>query len=262
MLYESPVLTAYFITITAMIGLVAGSFLNCAALRAISGQSVAKGRSRCPACGHTLGVLDLIPLFSWLFLLGKCRYCKSAISPRYPLTEFLTALVFVSALLRYDISVKTAELLLLGSILLYISFVDAKSHIIPDRMILAGIIVRAVFLLFSGDILGQALQSIIGGLSVPLPILLLTLGMEKLLKKEMTGGGDIKLLFMTGLYLDWKLSLLALLLACVFGIVFAVISRVRFGTPFPFGPAIALGTWITLLFGQMILSAYLGLFGL
>jgi leader peptidase (prepilin peptidase)/N-methyltransferase len=262
MLYSSPIITVYAIALTCLIGLAAGSFLNCAAMRAVSGESIARGRSHCPQCNHTLGVLDLVPLFSWLFLWGRCRYCGAKISWRYPLSELLTALVFVSALLKWDISLKALEMALLGSVLLWISFTDAEAQIIPNRLIVAGIAIRVVFILISGDIPHVALQSAIGGLSVSLPVLLIALLLEKLLKREAVGGGDIKLLFMTGLYFDWKLNVLALLLACFAGIAFALISRVKSGKPFPFGPAIACGTWLSMLFGNAVISAYLGLFGL
>jgi leader peptidase (prepilin peptidase)/N-methyltransferase len=229
MLYSSPIITVYAIALTCLIGLVAGSFLNCAAMRAVSGESIARGRSHCPQCNHTLGALDLVPLFSWLFLKGKCRYCGAKISWRYPLSELLTALVFVSALLKWDISLKALEMALLGSVLLWISFTDAEAQIIPNRLIVAGIAIRAAFILVSSDIPRVALQSAIGGLSVSLPVLLIALLLEKLLKKEAVGGGDIKLLFMAGLYFDWKLNVLALLLACFAGIAFAPISRVKSG---------------------------------
>lgn len=262
MLYSSPIITIYAIALTCLIGLAAGSFLNCAAMRAVSGESIARGRSHCPQCNHTLGALDLVPLFSWLFLRGRCRYCGTKISWRYPLSELLTALVFVSALLKWDISLKALEMALLGSVLLWISFTDAEAQIIPNRLIVAGIAIRVAFILVSGDIPHVALQSVVGGLSVSLPVLLIALLLEKLLKKEAVGGGDIKLLFMAGLYFDWKLNVLALLLACFVGIAFALISRVKSGKPFPFGPAIACGTWLSMLFGSAIISAYLGLFGL
>lgn len=262
MLYSTPLMTAYLIALSALAGLAAGSFLNCAAMRTVSGESLVKGRSHCPECGHTLSAPDLVPLFSWLFLRGKCRYCGAKISFRYPAAELLTALVFVSALLRWDVSLRGLEMLLLGSILLWISFVDAEAQIIPNRLVVAGIVVRVLFILLSEDIPGEALRSAIGGASVALPVLLIALLLEKLLKKEAVGGGDIKLLFMTGLFFDWKLNLLALFLACIVGLGFAAASRHKFGKPLPFGPAIACGTWLSMLFGEAIISAYLGLFGL
>jgi prepilin signal peptidase PulO-like enzyme (type II secretory pathway) len=85
--------------------------------------------------------------------------------------------------------------------------------------------------------------------------------MEKLLKKEAMGGGDIKLLFMTGLYFPWQLNVLALIFACVAGIGFAVASRVRRGNPFPFGPAIACGAWLSMLFGDGIIPLILDFSG-
>jgi leader peptidase (prepilin peptidase)/N-methyltransferase len=145
MLYETPFLTVYIISLTAITGLVAGSFINCAAMRAVRREPIAHGRSHCPACGHTLAARDLVPLFSWLFLKGKCRYCGAPVSRRYPASELLTAAVFVSALLKWDVSLRAAEMLVLGAILLYLSLVDAEASLIPNRAIGAGIAARAVF---------------------------------------------------------------------------------------------------------------------
>ena len=104
MLHLSPAITAYILVITALLGLVMGSFCNAWAWRLAHGESIARGRSHCAVCGHTLAARDLVPLLSWLTLRGKCRYCGEPISPRYPAVELVSGLHYVSILLRYDVS--------------------------------------------------------------------------------------------------------------------------------------------------------------
>ena len=103
-IYEDTFFMIYCCLLAGVFGAVLGSFLNCAAWRIAHGESFLKGRSHCTSCGHVLGFLDLIPVFSWIFLGGKCRYCKTKISPRYMLTELFFALVSVLTLLRFDLS--------------------------------------------------------------------------------------------------------------------------------------------------------------
>ncbi len=86
------------------LGAVFGSFLNCAAWRIAHGESFLRGHSRCPACGHALGLPDLVPIFSWLFQRGRCRYCGVKISVRYPLTELAFGLITLLCLLRFDLT--------------------------------------------------------------------------------------------------------------------------------------------------------------
>ena len=239
-----------------------GSFLNCAALRYAKGESFVRGRSHCVSCGHPLSARDLIPLFSWLFLRGRCRYCGVKISARYLWAEITGCIVFVSVVLRFGVSPETAEYLILASLTLALAFTDLACRLLPDGLILAGLAVRIVFILCSENVPGEALQSVIGAFSVSLPVFLLVLLMEKVWKKEAMGGGDIKLLFMLGSYLSWQENLLGLILACVFGLLFAAIGKKDSGTDrqIPFGPAIALGSWASLLFGQALLAGYLSLF--
>lgn len=262
MLFSSPTVTVYLCFLTAVFGLAMGSFLNCMAVRIVHKEPLT-GRSYCPDCRHPLAAVDLVPVFSWLFLKGKCRYCKKTVSAWYPASELLTAAVFLSALFKYDVSLKTLEMLVLASILLCISFADLEAYLIPDGLIIAGIACRVLFILLSGDVWTNALTSLIGGISVSLPVLLIVLVMEKILKKEAMGGGDIKLLFMIGIYFDWKLNLTALFFACFIGIALALCLKKRAaqnGRQIPFGPALAAGAWLSMLFAQPLISWYLGLF--
>ena len=266
MLGISPAVTAYIIFVTALLGLVMGSFINCAAWRITHGESVFKGRSHCAACHHPLGISDLVPVFSWLFLGGKCRYCGEKIAFRYPLSELVTASLFVSAVLKFDISINALMFCILAVILMGLSLTDIDDGIIPDRFIIAGIVNFLVFtFVLPGDILSSLLRGLIGGLSISVPLFFLVLIADRILKRESMGGGDIKLLFMLGLYFNWMYSLMAIIFACIIGLIFALVLNIfrrdgEASDTFPFGPSICLAYWLVLLIGEPFLSWYLGLF--
>ena len=224
LLFETPLMCGLILAFTAIFGLCMGSFFNCYAWRIVHGESVLKGRSHCPYCDHPLGFLDLIPVFSFLFLKGHCRYCGKKLSARYLGAELVTALVFVSIVLFFDISWRTLELLILASVLLCISFADLEDYLVPDRFIIAGIVTRIVFVIALSENIWQGLlDMIIGGLCVTVPLIILVLIADKLLGRDTMGGGDIKLIFMVGLYFEWTHSLLMMIVACVLGILFAII---------------------------------------
>ena len=259
-IYLSASLRFTIFSATFIIGTIMGSFLNCAAMRLISGESVVRGRSHCMSCGHRLGALDLIPLFSWLLLRGKCRYCGSRISARYPLSELVLGTVFVLILAKYDLTLRTLELIVLCSILLCVTLCDLDKHIIPDRFIVIGIINRIIFILLSGNIFEELKLSLIGAFSVSLPLLVLSLILDKILKKDTMGGGDIKLFFMAGMYFVWSVNLLVLFMSAIIGIIFGVLSKKNEEKRIPFGPAISIGYFFGMLVGSELVNIYLGLF--
>lgn len=261
-------MTAYIIFIAALLGLCMGSFLNCFAYRYIKQESVLKGRSRCALCGHELGALDLVPALSWLLLRGRCRYCGGRISPRYIMAEFICALVYVSIVLLCGFSLDTLKYLILASLLFAAAFSDIHGGLIPDRLIIIGTVSAFAFALFpgvGGSVPLSLLRTLINGLSIALPVLVIVLLFDKLMKKETMGGGDIKLMFLIGLHFDWKLNILILIAACIIGLVFAFIrppSVEKHGADgaFSFGPALALAAWAVFLWGQPAIDWYLGLF--
>lgn len=266
MLYLSPGLTVYLLVLTALLGLVMGSFLNCAAWRLAHGEFVAKGRSHCARCNHTLGAKDLVPLLSYFLLKGRCRYCGEQISPRYPATELVSMLVFLSLVLRYDITLITLRLLVLACLLLAAALVDLEVQRIPDRLLVSAIVWYFVTLpLVTTDFFPALWTGLKGGLLVALPLLVFVLIADRVLGREAMGGGDIKLFFTVGLYLGFPLNLLNLILSCIVGVIFGIASqsaRADGADPraIPFGPAIAAGTWLTLLFGDGVLHWYFSLF--
>ena len=261
MLGITPSITAFVLIVTSVTGACVGSFLNCLSWRIVAGESVLKGRSHCTTCNHTLEALDLLPILSYIHLRGKCRYCGEKISPRYAAVEVFTAVMFVSLALRFDVTPELAKFILLSSILLSLSLVDFDNETIPDGFIIAGIVLFLAFSPFGELSLPKTLlNGLIGGLSISLPLLLLVLLADKVLKRDTMGGGDIKLIFMIGLFFDWKLNLLLIIISCVTGILVALLlGKAKPGTPFPFGPAISLSAVIVMLFGSGILDWYLGL---
>jgi len=266
MLHLTTGITVYILTITALTGLVMGSFLNCWAYRLTKGESIVKGRSRCPSCKHELGAWDLIPVLSYVFLGGRCRYCKEKLSPRYVLAELVCASYFVSVVWHFDVSPEALKFLVLGSFLFCAALVDLESQIIPDRLIVAVLANYFVFAFIVEEHPWNAVwDGLRSGLSVSLPLLAVVLVMDRILKRESMGGGDIKLIFAIGLYFSWKLNLLLLILACLIGIVLGLSKkgyRDEEENPggFPFGPAIILAYWIVLLAGEAIWIWYQSLF--
>lgn len=277
MLYLTPFTTAYFLVLAFILGAVFASFLGCMGWRMSNGESVLHGRSHCDSCGHILNGRDLIPIFSYLARGGKCAYCKAPIPKSSLIGEILLATLFVLATLRWDITPKLVLMLSFICILYLLSLVDIYIQEIPDSCHLIAIGLRFVYyFVFEGFQMDTFLYLVASGFSVALPLLLLTLIMEKIMQREAMGGGDIKLIFVTGLYLGWEVNLLMMLVACIVGIVVGLAqgqgrqteetsedaeeAEETEGNYFPFGPAIAIATVICLFVGNDIVSWYLSLF--
>lgn len=259
MLYISPFITAYSVFMALIFGACMGSFLGCMGWRIVHGESVIKGRSHCDSCGHVLGVRDLVPVASFLLAKGRCRYCGKKLSPKLLWEEIITAAVFVLVLLKYDISLKTLEYWVFSAILLGAAFADLEGYIIPNRFILAGIALWLVLLPWEKNLA----DGLLGGFLVGGGLLAVVLLYEKIRKVEAMGGGDLKLLFVTGLMLGWKRNLLCLLIACVLGIVWGLWMMKKSGEDapvIPWGPSISAAAIVTLLVGEGVIAWYLRFF--
>lgn len=260
----SPGLSVYLLIFAALLGSVWASFSGCAASRMKNGESFLKGRSHCDSCGHVLKPLDLVPIFSWLFAKGRCRYCKAKIPASCPVTEALGAASFVLILWRYGLTLLGLRNLIFTAILILISLIDWETGLIPDSLILASL---ASFLLFTGFISGWhgIWTGLVGGLMLGVPLLLLVLLIDRVLKRESMGGGDLKLFFAVGLYFPWRELLLVVILSCITGLLLALLTRKTTGDPenpkaFPFAPSIALAAVASLLWAGPIVNWYLNLF--
>lgn len=262
----TPGLIAYLLFLAALLGGVMGSFATCMAWRITQGESFLSGRSHCDTCAHTLGLIDLVPILSWLFLRGRCRHCGVKISPRSFGAEFFCALAFVTVVLRFGLTAATAQALILTTLLLAVALVDYDTMLIPNGLLLAIFINWLAFLpLAGGDILSLALRGLLGGLTASVPLLVLVLLMDRVLGRESMGGGDIKLFFVTGLYFRWQETFFLLILSCLLGIFFGLLAARRpeqgeGSKPFPFGPAIAAAVYLSLLVAERAVGAYLALF--
>lgn len=247
----------------SIFGLLLGSFFNVCIYRIPKEASIVMPPSRCGSCGQTLKALDLIPVFSYLFLRGRCRYCGVRISPRYPLVEIFTAAVFLWVYLTQGLTWDFLTTAFLAGILIVMTFIDIDHQIIPDGLVLTGLIGGAVFLLAGLTVpwLDALLGLLVGGGSFYLVALL----SEWILKREGMGGGDIKLMAMIGLFLGWRMTLLAILLSVyaggLIGGTLLLLKIKKRGEAIPFGPFIALGTLIAALYGTQLLSWYLGHWG-
>ncbi len=285
----------YLTCVTALLGLVMGSFLNCVAWRIVQGESWVSGRSHCDACGHVLEPRDLVPVVSWLSTHGRCRYCGAKVSVRNPATEIGCAVLYVVILWRYGFTLQTLEMGGLASVLLVASLTDLDDYLIPNGCIIAAVVIRVLYLVicaFLGQDVGPVVrESLIGAVAVTVPLLILVLIMDRVLGKPSMGGGDLKLFALAGLYFGWRQCLFLIIVACLLGIVFALAVRYWFkadgaehpdtDTPadgnavkqnvsvdaeddvpehaFPFGPSIAVAMVITMLCGYEVLAWYLGL---
>ncbi len=249
-IFEDKFLLIYCLILAFILGSVFGSFLNCVTDRIINHEKWWAGRSKCDSCGHVLGILDLFPVFSYLFLKGKCRYCGAKLSINYVLSETVLGVLF----LGYIIIHGTIDLVLLRDLgliacLYGLSLSDLKSYEIPNGFIIFGIIWWLIF--------SFSLDGLVSGVVISGSILIITLIMEKILKKEAMGGGDIKLFFMVSLYIGLSVGLFNIILACVVGLLFVLIGKKNM---IPFGPSISIATYVSLLVGSQVVNMYISLF--
>ena len=245
-----------FLTV-ALLGLCVGSFCNVLILRIPRGEEFVKTPSHCFSCGHNLSWYENIPLISWLLQGGKCRHCAAPISKQYPIIETLNALMWLLTVWLYRHEpVQTVIYCALWSALMVLSVIDWRTFHIPNGLNLFILLLGLVQL---GLELDHWLSHLIGMLSVSGLFLLLHV---------LTGGaglgmGDVKLMFGAGLLLGGGRVLLAMLIGSLSGSILHTI-RMRRGAErkLAFGPYLAAGIWVSALFGNQLIAAYLGLFGL
>jgi len=250
-----------------VLGLCMGSFLNVCIYRIPMKQSVAFPPSHCPHCNTRLSAADLIPVFSYVLLGGKCRYCKAGISVQYPIVELLTGLIYLIIYIRYGFSVETLALIFLFSILIVVLFIDLRHMIIPNGLVLLGmaggalVTIYNMFIPFSLYQPSKWYTPLIGMFSAS--GILFAVALIGLLVYGNDGGmgmGDVKLFIPIGMFLGWKLALLSLFLSIMLGgitgLVLLISRVVGRKTAIPFGPFIVVGTIISALFGNSIINWY------
>ena len=254
MLYLFNILPLVFLT---LLGLCVGSFCNVLILRIPRGEEFVKTPSHCFSCGHPLSWYENIPLLSWLMQSGKCLHCKAPISKQYPIVEGLNAVMWLlTALVFPGDWVKIALYCPLFSALMVLSVIDWRTFQIPNGLNLFILILGLVQLALDRE---RWLSHIIGMVSVSGLFLLLHI---------LTGGaglgmGDVKLMFGAGLLLGGGRTLLAMIIGSLLGsVIHSVRMRRGADRKLAFGPYLAAGIWVSALFGERLISAYLGLFGL
>lgn len=263
MMFLTPFITVYCLILAFILGAVFASFLGCMGWRICSGESILKGHSHCDSCGHVLKAHDLIPILSYAMRKGRCAYCDAKIPPLNFYGEILLAVLFVLTVLRFDITPECVLMLFFLCILYLVSVTDMYDQIIPDSCLSTAIVVRILYFCLIEGFHWKGVLALLGnGLAVSLPLLLLVLLMEKVWKKEAMGGGDIKLLFVTGMYIGWAENLLAIFIACIIGIAVGLqhARKEESDGYFPFGPSIAAGAAFCMLCGTQLLDAYMLLF--
>ncbi len=261
-IYDSKIMTVYFLTLAAALGLVMGSFLHCAAWRIVRGESFLKGRSRCPQCGHTLTPIELIPVFSWLIQKGRCRNCHSPIPARYPLSELIFATLTVLTLMRFDLTIVCLRNFVFLCCLFCLTLTDLDDQIIPDECHVISVAAWAVCTALDFPGWKETGLHILAALVFGGAILGISLIMDRIMNRDTMGGGDIKLISVAALYLGFAGTLFMLILACIVGLLGAGIFRKMNSDSedkaFPFGPALAVSTYFMLLFGEPLIQWYLG----
>lgn len=237
-------------------GLVFGSFYNVVGLRVPKKESIVTPPSHCVNCNRRLHALELIPVFSYLFLRGKCRTCGVKVSPIYAFTELVTGILFAFAMWKLGLTWELAVALLFISLLVIINVSDIAYMLIPDKILLF-----FLPLLIVGRILSPLepwWDSIVGA-ALGFSLLLLI----AIISKGGMGGGDIKLFLLIGLVLGTFDTLLTLFLASVIGMfvggIVLWVRRQGRKTPVPFGPSIAIAAIIVYFYGDQLIDLYINL---
>jgi len=251
------------ILVCGLLGLAIGSFLNVVIWRVPRKESVVRPPSHCPQCETPIRPVDNVPVLSWLLLRGRCRHCGNPIAVRYPLVEAGNGVLFAAVAARFGASWELPAYLVLTAALLAISLIDLEHFIVPDR-ITAPLTISALALLGlaavaegNGWRFGRAL---LGGVAYFAFLLVLNL-----LYPRGMGMGDVKLSFSLGLCLGWLGwgqvflgGFLAFLLGAVVGVGLIATKIKTRKDVVPFGPFLALGAMLTILWGEPILRWYTG----
>lgn len=244
--------------IVFIFGAVIGSFLNVCIYRIPRGESIAFPPSHCTNCRKKIKWYDLIPIISYIFLKGKCRYCTEKISIRYPMVEFITALLFLASYSIYGLTLDFVKYTTFVSFLIVIGMIDYDTTDVYFSTTLSGIVSGVIFIgILTYNMLpvrSYIYGGILGGGFLALIILITKGGM---------GWGDAEICLMSGLFLGFKLTILMLFLSFIIGsiagIVLILLGKKSKKDYIPFGPYIALSAILCILAGEKIFSFYMSL---
>ena len=245
-------LEAMICAVIFIYGIVIGSFLNVCIFRIPQHESIARERSHCMICGYQLKWYDLVPLFSYIFLRGKCRKCKAKISMQYPIIEAANGILYLIVIYICGISWNSVLYCLLASALLALSVIDFRTYEIPIGF---NVFILTLGLIHLALDYPNWLQYVIGLVAVSGFLLLIYV----VTKGRGIGGGDIKLMAVCGLLLGWKLCIVAFVLGCIIGAVVHLI-RMRISKEshvLAMGPYLSLGVFIAAIWGNRLLEWYM-----
>ena len=255
-------MTAGVVVVSALFGLVIGSFLNVVIHRVPRHESVVAPRSRCPSCGTELRALDNVPVLSWLVLRGKCRTCGAPISFRYPLVELLTAASFAVMAARIGAHAELPAFLVLTATLIAVSAIDLEHFLIPNRIVYPALGTCIALLLIAAAAGGEwhRFRDALIGMAVAFAALFVI----HFISPGGMGFGDVRLSALLGLLLGWlgpghvALGLfLGFLLGAVISVLLIALKVRGRKDKIPFGPFLAAGTYLAVLVGNPLLDLYL-----
>lgn len=235
-------------------GIVIGSFLNVCIYRIPLGESIAKERSHCMSCGYQLRWFDLVPLFSWLALGGKCRKCKAPISPQYPIIEAANGALYILIFAVNGFNLVSILYCLMASALLALSVIDFRTYEIPFGF---NVFIGVLGMIRLVTDFGNWSDYVIGFLAISVVLELLLI----ISKGRAIGGGDVKLMAAAGLLIGWKLIILAFFIGCILGSVIHII-RMKVSQAehvLAMGPYLSAGILIAALWGNQFINWYFGL---
>ncbi len=249
-----------------LLGLFIGSFLNVCIDRLPQGQSIINPPSHCSACNHKLSILDLVPLFSYLWLRGRCRYCQASIPLRLPVVEGITSLLFTFLCWKFGLGLELGISLIYACWLTVIFVIDLENQLVLDKVTYPGMALALAFSFFWPGLgvisvlgegaLGRVVSSLAGG-----ALGLVVMALPFIIYRRGMGMGDIKLAALVGLMTGYPLVLVALLLSWISGgLVAATLLAFKIKKrrdPIPFAPFLATSAMVTLLWGQAIYRWYL-----
>lgn len=250
-------MAALFLSWAILSGLIFGSFSTLAGVRISKGESVATPPSHCDACGRNLSGYELVPVFSWIFLRGRCRTCGSRISAAYPAIEALTGALFGLFWWMYGAAPDFWVAVFATSVMAVLSAADFACHRLPDVVLLPSIgVLLAVRFLYHPFGLSSYLTGALAGFAILLSI--------RFLSRGGMGLGDVKLFVFVGLFTGLAGMILTLMLSSLVGSLSGAIllatGRLKRRHRIPLGPAIAISALLVYVFGAPYIAAYLSLF--
>lgn len=253
-----------FYTIVFLVGISIGSFLNVVILRLPKGESLIKRSSHCMTCGAKIRPCDLIPVFSWLFLRGKCHSCGEKISARYPIVESLNGLLFVLSFYVHDVSAEAIITCVLMSFLVVVSFMDWDTLEIDERILALIFLLALPSAIFTEQ--STIEHRIIGSLIISVPFFIIGEVSRIFIKKKFKEDfraielGDTLLMIAAGALLGTKAIIVSAMLGTIAAAVGGLIYKLASGnSKFAFGPFLSIGIAIGSLCGNQIAQWYIGL---